>query len=231
MHSVSLMLYTLKTIGYKAQNANFVQSTRFTMKTTAILLMSIISFLTGNAQTLEATTRDGKKVILNPDGTWKFADSASNTARNAPLDCNNLIVTETDQVTGITTTSAKKTQVISTDDGKNRLGIFMLKTSPEYLILIIQATGGGPCADKGAKINFLFTDGSRLELASDGDFNCKAELTVYFGGVFGKKKQLDLLKSKKIQTIRAWTMDSYVQMDLSSEQQDEFHAVINCLMN
>jgi len=28
-----------------------------------------------NGQTQEATTSDGKKVILNPDGTWKYVDA------------------------------------------------------------------------------------------------------------------------------------------------------------
>ena len=40
------------------------------------LLFSFIPFII-NGQTLEATTSDGKKVILNTDGTWKYADVAT----------------------------------------------------------------------------------------------------------------------------------------------------------
>ena len=53
--------------------------------------------------------------------------------------------------------------------------------------------------------------------------------TVYFGDIFGKKSQLAELKSKKIQTMRVWTNDSYVEKDFTKENQDEFYNVINCL--
>lgn len=144
-------------------------------------------------------------------------------------DCSNWITTETDKVSGNTTTAALNTLVVWTDGGNEGFGIFMMKSSQGGLILSIQAAGAGNCIDKGAKINILFTDGSRLELASDGDFNCKAKATVYFGGVFGKKKQLAELKTKKIQTMRVWTSDSYVEKDFTEDNQSEFYNVINCL--
>ncbi len=53
--------------------------------------------------------------------------------------------------------------------------------------------------------------------------------TVYFGDIFGKKKQLEELKTKKIQTMRVWTSDSYVEKDFTTDNQDEFYNVINCL--
>ncbi len=67
--------------------------------------------------------------------------------------------------------------------------------------LIIQAVGAGSCIDEGSKINILFTDGTRLELVSEDDYNCKGKATAYFGDVFGKKTQLAELKTKKIQTM------------------------------
>ena len=106
----------------------------------------------------------------------------------------------------------------------------MMRSSKGGLILSIQAAGAGHCIDKGSKINILFTDGTRLELASDGDFNCDAEATVYFGDIFGKKKELQELKSKKIQTMRVWTNESYVEQDFTPENQEEFFHVVNCLV-
>lgn len=200
------------------------------MKKIALTLLTVMLILTVSfGQSEEATTAAGKKVILNTDGTWKYAEIKKDTAKVNSSDCSNWITTETDKVSGNTTTTGISTLVVSTDGGNEGFGIFMMKSSQGGLILIIQAAGAGNCIDKGAKINILFTDGSRLELASDGDFNCKAKATVYFGGVFGKKKQLAELKTKKIQTMRVWTSDSYVEKDFTEDNQAEFYNVINCL--
>lgn len=98
----------------------------------------------------------------------------------------------------------------------------MMNGSSGGLILVIQAVGAGSCIDEGAKINILFDDGSRLELSSNGDFNCKGKATVYFGGSFGKRKELNELKTKKISTMRVWTSDSYVEKDFAQDNKDEF---------
>lgn len=41
-----------------------------------VLLFFLIPFII-NGQTQEATTSDGKKVILNADGTWKYAEEVN----------------------------------------------------------------------------------------------------------------------------------------------------------
>ncbi len=198
-------------------------------KFTTTFLMVIMTMTLAFGQTQEATTSDGKKVILNSDGTWKYVETKKVSLDSNSSDCSNWISTETDKVDGTTTTAAKNTLIVSTDGGKKGLGIFMIQSSKGGLILSIQAVGAGSCIDEGAKINILFTDGSRLALSNDGKFNCKGKSTIYFGDVFGKKSQLEELKTKKIQTMRVWTSDSYVEKDFTKENQEEFYNVINCL--
>lgn len=195
-------------------------------------VLAIIVFLITNlvAQTQEATTATGKKVILNPDGTWKYLIEVKRETLSDPSDCNNWIETETDKVSGSTSISSKEMLTVSTDGGKTGFGIYLILSERGILILSIQAVGAGSCIDEGDKINILFADGSRLELASDGKFNCDANATVYFGGAFGKKTQLNELKTKKIATMRVWTSDSFVEKDFNEQNQNEFNSVINCLM-
>ena len=195
--------------------------------TTLLTVLTALTFAFGQNQ--NATTESGKKVILLPDGTWKYAEVKKDTTKTNSSDCSNWTETKTDKVSGSTSTSAINTIVVSTDGGKKGFGIFMMNGSTGGLILVIQAVGAGSCIDEGAKINILFDDGSRLELASDGDFNCKGKATVYFSGSFGKKKELNELKTKKISTMRVWTSDSYVEKDFTQDNKDEFFNVINCL--
>ncbi|HNO18873.1 MAG TPA: hypothetical protein PKM24_11255 [Saprospiraceae bacterium] len=199
-------------------------------KVTTILMTVLMTATIAYGQTQKATTENGKKVILNSDGTWKYADTVKSVQKSLdPNDCSNWISTETDKMDGSTSTASKNTIIVSTDGGKKGFGIFMMQGSKGGVILSIQAVGAGSCIDEGAKINILFTDGSRLVLSNNGKFNCKGNSTVYFGGVFGKKSELEELKTKKIQTMRVWTSDSYVEKDFTTDNQEEFFNVINCL--
>jgi len=80
-------------------------------------------------------------------------------------------------------------------------------------------------------MNVLFRDGSRIELINDGKFNCDAKFTQYFGGVFGKKKELEMFRTKEVETIRIWTSKSYVEEDFTSEQSKQLLHTVDCLLN
>lgn len=193
-------------------------------------LTIIVTFTITFGQIEEATTKSGKKVNLNTDGTWKYQEGKKTPPFIAKSsDCSNYIETTEDKMTGNKTTAGKNTIIVSTDGGKKGFGILLMKSPSLSLIISIQAVGAGSCIDEGNKINILFVDGSKLELASNGKFNCKENATLYFGGVFGKMKQLEELKTKKIQTMRVWTSDSYVEKDFTEDNSDEFINTIKCL--
>ncbi|MCB9227827.1 MAG: DUF3157 family protein [Chitinophagales bacterium] len=158
-----------------------------TIFTISILVFTVLSTF---AQT-EATTNDGKKVILNDDGTWKYVETS--IEKQEPInssDCSNYISTEVDKVTGKSTVAAKEMLIVSKDGGKNGFGFYILKSDRGSIIFSIQAVGAGNCIDDDDKMNVLFRDGTRIELVNDADFNCDAKYTQYFGGVFGRKKEL-----------------------------------------
>lgn len=177
---------------------------------------------------INATTENGKKVILNNNGSWEYIDTKDSESSDLSLECSDLIVTEEDKMTGKSSTGAKETLIISDDGGKNGFGIYALNGS-KSTILVIQAVGAGNCIDDDDKLNILFRDGSRLELYNDGKFNCDAKMTLYFGGIFGKKKQLKELASKEIETMRVWTSKSYVEKNFSSNQSKQLMQTIKCL--
>lgn len=199
------------------------------MKKIIITLFLVMTTMIGlYGQRLEAARDDGKEVILNSTGTWKYVKVKKKAVLN-PSDSNNWIITKTDDATGKNISISKNTLIISSDSGESGFGIFMMKESANSLILVIHVVGAGSCIDKGDKINILFTDGSKMELPSESDFNCKGSAKVYFHGRFGKKDQLNQLKSKKIKTMRVWTRDTWLEKDFTLENQDEFLNVINCL--
>lgn len=193
----------------------------------SIIILTITSFSVF-AQT-EATTNDGKKVILNEDGTWKYAETTT-AETTISLECSDLISTKTDKMTGKSSTSSTETLMISDDGGKNGFGFYFMDLSGT-IVFSIQAVGAGSCIDDDNKMLVLFRDGTRLELVNNAKFNCDAKFTLYFGGSFGKKKQLEKFRTKEIETMRIWTSKSYVEEDFSSDQSKQFMKTVDCLMN
>lgn len=181
---------------------------------------------------IEATTKEGKKVLLNQDGTWKYVDNEATERKlpDNPNDCSNWIETHEDKVSGNKTIAAKETLVISEDGGKTGFGIYWM-LSGKNPILSIQAVGAGSCIDEGAKINILFKDGTRAELINNSKFNCDGNATLYFLGVFGKRPQLEQLTSKKIETLRVWTSKSYVEKNFDDYQAETFMRTGKCIID
>jgi len=68
-------------------------------------------------------------------------------------------------------------------------------------------------------------------LTNDSDFNCDAKYKQYFGSAFGKKKELEMFKSKEVETVRIWTSDGYVEEDFSPEQSKQLMRTVSCLTN
>lgn len=195
------------------------------MKQLLAITILLLTTMTVYCQ-IEATTKDGKKVVLNNDGTWKYAENI--TESQISYACVDIIKDETDKMTGKSTRSGKEPILIS-KDGKNGFGFYLLEGA-NSIIMSITVVGAGSCIDDTNKMNILFRDGSRLELVNNAKFNCDSNFTLYFGSVFGKKKELEQLRSKEIETMRIWTSKSYVEEDFSLENSKLFMKTMSCLV-
>lgn len=192
------------------------------------LALFLVLFSTQVFPQLKGTTQDGKEILLNEDGTWTFIEVPVEKDTSLDLQCEDLIAKEIDKVTGKYTVSAKEPLVISNKD-EDKLNFLFVKGDKDIIIMVIQALGAGGCIDDDDKINILFRDGTRLELRNNGKFNCDAMNTQYFGGLFGKKKELTMLREKEIETMRVWTSDGYVEEDFTLEQSTKLRLIMDCL--
>lgn len=196
-------------------------------KTFFSILIIVISSFSVFAQ-IEATTTDGKKVLLYDDGYWEFK-RITKSIEFDNIDCFDLVSTEVDGTTGKSLTGSKRPMMVSDDDGTSGLIINLLKRS-ESVIFSIQVNGAGDCIEADSKINIVFRDYTRLDLINDGDFNCDSEFSLYFGGIAGKDKQLQTFRKKGVKTMRVWTSEGYVEKKFSSEQSNQLMNTVNCLL-
>lgn len=176
---------------------------------------------------MEATTKDGHTVILNNDGCWKFVE-AMKEASPTVLGCADVIIDQTDIVTGNKTRSTKEGIIVS-KDGKNGFGIHLFQGTGKALIFSATVVGAGPCIDDNNKMNVLFRDGTRIELLHEGDFNCEGSFTLYLGGAFGKKREMEYFMTREVKIMRIWTSKSYVEEELTSDNSKTLKKAFECL--
>lgn len=193
----------------------------------SIIILAIASYSLA-AQT-EATTNDGKKVLLNDDGTWEYGKFNASDEEDY-VDCSDLILITVDTLTGKTSGRSINPLIVSDDDDESRFEISVLKGT-KSIIISVKVFGAGSCIEKDGKMNILFRDYSRSDLINNGDFNCNSKFSLYFGGDFGKERQLDLLRTKEIKTMRIWTSEGYVEKKFSPEQSKQLMRIVSCIYN
>lgn len=142
--------------------------------------------------------------------------------------CDSLTAQVIDRVTNDTTRISKTNIVLTDDGGKSGIAITCLKYQGN-IIMSFKVVGAGSCVGQSDKINFLFSDSSRLEIKNDHKFNCQGTLKLYFGGPFGKLEQLNKLLSGNVATIRAWTGSQFVQRNLTIRQAKQLRETMDCL--
>jgi len=175
---------------------------------TFLLIFTVQVF--GQVKTIN---KDGKAIILNDDGTWRYDDS--NTETISSLDCSDIITTYLDKVTGFTA-RVNKEPIIVSKDLKNGFSFYLFEKNSIFVINL-QVFGASSCIDETSKMNILFRDGTRLEFINNAEYNCDGNFTLYFGGVYGRIKLLEQLKTKEIEIMRIGTTQGNIDMDFTSE--------------
>jgi hypothetical protein len=225
-------------------------------KKTILLFLFMATCFFAMAQTQEAVTTSGKKVILYADGTWKYAEPVKapgtktepvelkekkKEAKKEPEkkeipvaetgtgECGEDIEMIEDRRTGVRTRRVKNLIILSEPNSGKEIAILMQKGAREVITINFRPNGAGNCIAEGNKINIVFTDGSKLDLANDALTNCNGDSKVNFGGPYGRKKIFEELRSKKISSLKVVTQQGSVQLSVNTENADLFRRMFNCL--
>ena len=141
--------------------------------------------------------------------------------------CDSLTTFRHDKMTGNEYYSSATFAI--TEDGDNGFITYILNSNGT-ITWVVEAYGASSCIDKGEKINILFTDGTRMELSNVRSFACDNKSTVYFGKVFGHKKELKKLSSVTIAAMRVWTEKGFVHEEFPEDKATKIRDSFNCLM-
>jgi len=195
------------------------------MKQTFTFLTILLIFISQVFGQVKTINKDGKAIILNDDGTWRYDDSNSETIPS--LDCSDLITTYLDKVTGFTGRASKEPIIVS-KDLKNGFRFYLIEKNSIFVINLT-VFGANSCIDETNKMNILFRDGTRLEFINNADYNCDGKFYLFFGGLYGRIKLLEQLMTKEIEIMRIGTTQGSVDMDFTSENSLQFMKSLECL--
>lgn len=209
------------------------------MRTYLTLVLIICIFLVSPLFAKEIVTRaDGSKIVIHEDGTWKpYVESAppkphieKMTEKKKPVSgsCGSLVKEVRDKHTGSAIRESVDPFILH---GSRKLGFMVRIINPARgkVNFDIKVTGTRTCVNKGSEINFVFNDKSTLKLKSDNEFNCKGDLSLFFGG--GNRAQLNELATKKINYMKIITVNYNIKSVFSEETSDKFKQTLSCMLN
>jgi hypothetical protein len=150
-------------------------------------------------------------------------------------ECAAFIRADLDTLSGTLSRSSKENIVIS-QDGKNGLTFVILELD-KVIIFAITVVGGGDCIDDKNKMTVIFRDGTKVDMLNNAEFNCDGEFEVFLSGSFGSKSQLEMFRSKEIQSVRVETRKStidktrknFVEESFTPEQSKLLMKTVDCL--
>ncbi|MEM8489022.1 MAG: hypothetical protein AAF564_25980 [Bacteroidota bacterium] len=151
--------------------------------------------------------------------------------QNKSYACDLLVSEKVDRVSGERQVVSNEALVVSGDEGPNGLAIFSMKGAGELIIVGVGSVGASKCVAKGAKVNLLFRDQSRMELYNSREFSCESRHTLCFGSACGKREELKKLATSELEIMRVWTEDGYVEEEFTPEQSKTLMHTLACLNN
>lgn len=179
-----------------------------------IFANSILSF----SQTQVVTTANGKKVVLYPDGTWKYQEVKKDSANKTTSSENIRILVAKDKMTD--KTYYKLTKYLTFQKGEKTLIIKPTIDNKKYSGISIYFDNIGSCNENNTLI-FLFEDSTKFELQSWNEFNCKGySYFDLYGKAFSKlQKKVISIQFQNGRTYNTFTVD------LDNSDQDYFMKV------
>jgi hypothetical protein len=197
-----------------------------------IIIITLITSTTAQTQTLNATTDKGEKVKLNSNGTWDYEENSKKYEEFSydTSACSKWIEIVDKDKNGDKFATMKDFLIISKDRAANGFGINLI-LSRKIIILNVTTRVNSEyvCVEKGAKLEILFSDSTKIELKSIEDTNCKGKAKVIFDGNFADNIHLNEILSKKIGSIRVWINNNFVEHKFEELQSYQFNNVLKCL--
>ena len=163
----------------------------------------------GYSQSLKGVTEEGKKVILNNDGTWNYEVEVSESKNsNSDLSDCNYWKNEVDDFTGKVKIYTKSKYVGNSSGSSGKLSIELRRFDDSYIMVVTHSSGLG-CVSTTSYIMIKLLNEIVIKLINFGDINC-SDMNFFF---LLPETELKKLLSSPIDQIRVQGTEYYDDVD------------------
>ncbi len=175
--------------------------------------------ITAAAAGVLATTDDGRRVVLEDDGTWE-------EVRAEPGDCGALLRDEVEPVTGAALAAAAPVRLPGPLSTALELSLFGDPVAHTVTWTLV-ADGVRPaCVEADSALEVRFADGGELALVNGLPINCEGTFAV---AMTRDHEKLAGLATRNISALRLWLRDTSVQVAVPPEEAARLRQVFACL--
>lgn len=188
---------------------------------------------------IQATTSDGRKVTLNADGTWKYADTPAPTPA-AVSDCK-YIKNEVDSFTGDAEKTLKPVEIGKTNTGRKVFASLGKVGETAFVTFKANGIDLGCLSENRSKALLKFQDGKVREFTYRGKTDCGEDvsflmLLITDELIKGAKEvgpvqaeTIGILKANALDQIRLRGTEFYTDIELSEEGKNYFTSYLSCI--
>ena len=196
------------------------------MKKNFLFMLALVFIYTTSYAQIKATTEAGKKVTLNQDGTYEYVkeDAQKEVSSNTFY-----VIKHVDEMTDKVLHYTNK-KLVHTAGKRGFSAGYNVKENKAGNVavtgLMVKAVGL-KCLEN-VKIYFLFEDGSKFNITSWNDFNCKNN--AWFNLSQKHKNQLSAKTLRKIKIQNGYNSE-FITYELSEEDKTYFVEMSKSIKN
>jgi TonB family protein len=140
-------------------------------------------------------------------------------------ECNSLISFSINSIGDSTWSFTKAMNLTKNGEGLFIHGIL----SAETFAMVFTAHGAGNCVDSAAAVQFIFDDDTMISEDNHFSTNCEKRSVLYFSEAKGNLYKFQLLRSKRLRSIRVATEEDIVTQQIDSLAGTRLGALLNCI--
>jgi hypothetical protein len=145
--------------------------------------------------------------------------------------CNGIVLNIKDKMTGKSYLKLKEAITVVNDDQSQGFVLTPYSFKKNRYTLSFTLVKVLYCTDEKDYVQILFTDGTKLEIHNGSSYNCDSEFTIYIGGVFGNKKLIEPLSTKKIEAMRFVSVTGVGHFEIDDEKATLIMNNLRCLFD
>lgn len=161
---------------------------------------------------------------------FNFIPTSTHTSGDKTRACTEYAQTKIDDVTGRQVVISKNKLKLTDVFTKRKFNLLISRQGFE--LIFVFSTDDGTCILKDTGVSMKFEDGSDIKFKSSNANNCKGQLNLSFGGIYGNLDDLMTVANKQLKEVSFLDKnEKEINLFMNRIQGKELKNTIDCVMS